>query len=472
MALFQFSTSISTTVSELADKLTSWQDSGASISEIAISNINDISFLINDKYCNVKYNMSSSQNANYYWFLCDSVGYETLIVLCDSPIVNENGYKGSLGNALYNAIYFLHNGRLVRNPQIDEPICSQFNIPNGWSSLDTNSTILTKCTYNDGINLTTGTNQVADKLYISTNLSSVGYKTKIVTGATEFICIGGFFYLEYNNLISSLSKYRPILKDAISETFPWCRHSLKRIYDTQNKYYWTTFENFEIGKNDKEIVIKNGHLGSQTHINGSIIFDFADIHNKTFYFVMSLKDWTSTSGNKFTNLIGTCDSNYNPETNDGSSFRRSVSLSPYPQGYITTNGYSYWESNYTSGNKLNSSDSEVKYYETESILYNLLYNKKIIIAMKVSDRVDQYNYDYNVTFYINNSNNYFYGREQNFAGHGTKKRIYIGTVNDNYLPNIYINYLCCCNAYHTNEQIDKNIQKLAKIFEVDLEEPS
>ena len=181
MALFQFSTSISTTVSELADKLTSWQDSGASISEIAISNINDISFLINDKYCNVKYNMSSSQNANYYWFLCDSVGYETLIVLCDSPIVNENGYKGSLGNALYNAIYFLHNGRLVRNPQIDEPICSQFNIPNGWSSLDTDSTILTKCTYNDGINLTTGTNQVADKLYISTNLSSVGYKTKIVT---------------------------------------------------------------------------------------------------------------------------------------------------------------------------------------------------------------------------------------------------------------------------------------------------
>ena len=92
--------------------------------------------------------------------------------------------------------------------------------------------------------------------------------------------------------------------------------------------------------------------------------------------------------------------------------------------------------------------------------------------MNISDRVDRYNYDYNVTFYINNSNNYFYGREQNFAGYGTKKRIYIGTVNGSYLPNIYISYLCCCDAYHTNEQIDKNIQKLAKIFEVDLEEPS
>lgn len=470
MALFQFSTSISTTVSELADKLTSWQDSGASISEIAISNINDISFLINDKYCNVKYSMSSSQNANYYWFLCDSVGYETLIVLCDSPIVNENGYKGSFGNALYNAIYFLHNGRLVRNPQIDEPICSQFNIPNGWSSLDTDSTILTKCTYNDGINLTTGTNQIADKLYISTNLSSVGYKTKIVTGAKEFICIGGFFYLEYNNSISNLSKYRPLLKDAISETFPWCRYSLKRIYDTQNKYYWTTFKDFEIGRNGKEIVIKNGYYhGEQRNANSSIIFNSTDIHNKTFYFVMSLKDWYSAIGSKFTNLIGTCDSDDNPETSNESNFRRSISLSPYPQGYITTTGYSYYEN----GNSVASSSDSIKASETESILYNLSYNKKIIIAMKISDRIDRYNYDYNATFYINNSNNYFYGREQNFAGRGTKKRIYIGTINNSdYLPNIYIDYLCCCDAYHTNEQIDKNIQKLAKIFEVDLEEPS
>ena len=56
---------------------------------------------------------------------------------------------------------------------------------------------------------------------------------------------------------------------------------------------------------------------------------------------------------------------------------------------------------------------------------------------------------------------------------GGDKKVYIGTLNNNnYLPNIYIDYLCCCDAYHTNAQIDKNIQKLAKIFEVDLEEPS
>ena len=92
MALFQFSTSINTTISELAEKLISWQEDGASISDITISNVNDITLLINDKNCNITYNMSLSSNANYYWFLCDSLGYETLIILCDSPNVNENGY--------------------------------------------------------------------------------------------------------------------------------------------------------------------------------------------------------------------------------------------------------------------------------------------------------------------------------------------------------------------------------------------
>lgn len=467
MALFQFSTSISTTVSELADKLTSWQDSGASISEIAISNINDISFLINDKYCNVKYNMSSSQNANYYWFLCDSVGYETLIVLCDSPIVNENGYKGSLGNALYNAIYFLHNGRLIRNPQIDEPICSQFNIPNGWSSLDTDSTILTKCTYNDGINLTTGTNQIADKLYISTNLSSVGYKTKIVTGTKEFICIGGFFYLEYNNSISSLSKYRPLLKDAISETFPWCRYGLQEIYDTQGNCAWTTFSSYQLGKITDKITIKH-------NTNRGIVFNSKNLNNKTFYFVIDMdSDDLSTSYSKTANLIGVCysRSDDSPLLSYPSYFRRSVSLSPYPNSYITTTGYLYSSSSVS----INTSESSLKYISYQkSINYNMPRNKKIIIAIKASyyDKDDLASPPGTVNFYINNYKNVFYAEGTLGPSVSNPKRIYIGSMSDNPFPDIHIYYLCCCDGYHTNEQIDKNIQKLAKIFEVDLEEPS
>lgn len=247
MALFQFSTSISTTVSELAKKLTSWQDNGASISDIAISNINDISFLINDKYCNVKYNISSSQNANYFWFLCDSVGYETLIVLCDSPIVNENGYKGSLGNALYNAIYFLHNGRLVRNSQIDEPICNQFNIPNGpvvESSDD--KIIFTRCTFNNGV----GSSEITDKLYVSTNLVSAGFLIKIAGSEQNFINIGGIFYLPYNNVVLGLSKYkkRSILKNAEIELWAGCYEDNEKIYDRkeENTFYKNTCNNIKM----------------------------------------------------------------------------------------------------------------------------------------------------------------------------------------------------------------------------------
>lgn len=251
MALFQFSTSISTTVSELAEKLTSWQDNGASISDIAISNINDISFLINDKYCNVKYNISSSQNANYFWFLCDSVGYETLIVLCDSPIVNENGYKGSLGNALYNAIYFLHNGRLIRNPQIDEPICSQFNIPNGPVVESSDDRIIfTRCTFNNGVNIEVGSNEITDKLYVSTNLVSAGFLTEIVGSGQNFINIGGIFYLPYNNVVLGLSKYkkRSILKNAEIELWAGCYEDNEKIYDRKEKntFYKNIYNNIKM----------------------------------------------------------------------------------------------------------------------------------------------------------------------------------------------------------------------------------
>ena len=240
MALFQFSTSISTTVSELADKLTSWQDSGASISEIAISNINDISFLINDKYCNVKYNMSSSQNANYYWFLSDSVGYETLIILCDSPNVNENGYHTTLGSALFNAIYFLYNGKLVRNPQVDEPICSQFNIPNGLiiDSDNNKNVLLTKCTFvNKALTTNVGETELSDTLYLSTNLSSAGFLAKVISLEKEFVNIGRFFYLPNNNIVRGLSHYkkRTILKNAEIELWTECYNDNEKIYDRKEE---------------------------------------------------------------------------------------------------------------------------------------------------------------------------------------------------------------------------------------------
>ena len=253
MALFQFSTSINTTVSELAEKLTSWQEDGASISEIAISSVNDITLLINDKNCNITYNMSLSSNANYYWFLCDSLGYETLIILCDSPNVNENGYHTTLGSALFNAIYFLHNGKLVRNPQVDEPICSQFNIPNGLiiDSDNNKNVLLTKCTFvNKALTTNVGETELSDTLYLSTNLSSAGFLAKVISLEKEFVNIGRFFYLPNNNIVRGLSHYkkRTILKNAEIELWTECYEDNEKIYDRkeENIFYKNTYNNIKM----------------------------------------------------------------------------------------------------------------------------------------------------------------------------------------------------------------------------------
>ena len=425
MALFQFSTSISTTVSELADKLTSWQDSGASISEIAISNINDITLLINDKYCNITYNMSLSSNANYYWFLCDSLGYETLIILCDSPIVNENGYKGSFGNALYNAIYFLHDGRLVRNPQIDEPICSQFNIPNGWSSLDTDSTILTKCTYNDGINLTTGTNQVADKLYISTNLSSVGYKTKIVTGTTEFICIGGFFYLEYNNLTFSLSKYkkRIVLSDAEIEFTAQGDFTTSELYSTNGEYYFSTSAiSILPNANDKLGVFSSAYNGDYGNCLNDLKYRVGNFQNTTVYIVFSLK----SLGNG-----------------------RDLDLIRLPNNYSFAIRNTYF--------------GICGYYK----IFNFEINKRYIAVLRIpSGKSAKYSGFLNKNKIItvssfNNGDSSYYWRIGGYDNSISYKS-----------PGINIDYIGFCPEGHTDDKVYSNMNYLAKFFEVDLEEPS
>ena len=288
MALFQFSTSINTTVSELAEKLISWQEDGASISDITISSVNDITLLINDKYCNIAYNMSLSSNANYYWFLCDSLGYETLIILCDSPNVNENGYHTTLGSALFNAIYFLYNGKLVRNPQVDEPICSQFNIPNGLiiDSDNNKNVLLTKCTFvNKALTTNVGETELSDTLYLSTNLSSAGFLAKVISLEKEFVNIGRFFYLPNNNIVLGLSKYkkRSILKNAEIELWAGCYEDNEKIYDRkeENIFYKNIYNNI------KMVPDGNMEMG-YIHLNAGdrlLLTSKEPFYNKTIYLV-------------------------------------------------------------------------------------------------------------------------------------------------------------------------------------------
>lgn len=286
MALYQFSTSLETTASELSAKLNKWYEDGASLTDITIVDTNNITMLINDKYCNVQYSKSLSSKANYYWFLCDSYGYETLIILCDSPTVSENGYRSTLGSALYNAIYFLHNDRLIRNQYVDESLCSQFNIPNGQvvSNVD-DRMIFTKCTFNDSINLDTGSSEVTDRLYVSTNLVSAGFLTEISGSGEKFVNIGGIFYMPLNNLVLGLSHYknRSILKNAGVELWSGCLDDNEKIYDRTEKvtFYKNKYNNIKLEpEGNREmgyIDLKNG--------NRLLLTSDKPFFNKTIYLV-------------------------------------------------------------------------------------------------------------------------------------------------------------------------------------------
>lgn len=285
MALYQFSTSLETTVSELSAKLNKWYEDGASLTDITIVDTNNITMLINDKYCNVQYSKSLSSKANYYWFLCDSYGYETLIILCDSPTVSENGYRSTLGSALYNAIYFLHNDRLVRNQYVDESLCSQFNIPNGQivSNVD-DRMIFTKCTFNDSINLDTGSSEVTDKLYVSTNLVSAGFLTEISGSGEKFVNIGGIFYMPLNNLVLGLSHYknRTILKNASVELWSGCLDDNEKIYDrTEQKIFYKTTSNIKMyPEGNREMGYLDLPIGQGIRLTSEKPF-----YNKTIYLV-------------------------------------------------------------------------------------------------------------------------------------------------------------------------------------------
>lgn len=523
MALFQFSTSISTTVSELAEKLTSWQDNGASISDIAISNINDISFLINDKYCNVKYNISSSQNANYFWFLCDSVGYETLIVLCDSPIVNENGYKGSLGNALYNAIYFLHNGRLVRNPQIDEPICSQFNIPNGpvvESSDD--RVIFTRCTFNNGVNIEIGSSEITDRLYISTNLVSAGFLTEIAGSGQKFINIGGIFYLPYNNVILSLSKYkkRNVLKNAEIELWAGCYEDNEKIYDKKNNvFYKNTYNNIKI--------VPDGNMEM-----GYIDLDAGDrllltskepFYNKTIYLVAydtgieSFDPQGRGTEVGYMKKIITSGITFRDVATDKISFYPEMfslnKMSEWSSSSSFKNEWGYALMNYKSQNWNNISPKPVYFnysllskqdnyfflhypeaYEAVWVFKDIKVKKNIYVLKSPVVKNGEYSAFIN-NLKIEKSASYFiesykpdsYNKADYFLIIGGRQGADSSFVNPiafpteekafshNYIRNtseLKIDYFGIIEESQSDEEIQKNIQKLAKIFEVDLEEPS
>ena len=519
MALFQFSTSLDTTVSDLAEKLTSWQEDGASISNIAVSSVNDIALLINDKYCNITYNMSLSSNANYYWFLCDSLGYETLIILCDSPTVNENGYRTTFGTALYNAIYFLNNGKLIRNPQIDEPICSQFNIPNG--SVIENSddrVIFTKCTFNNGVNIETGSNEITDRLYISTNLVSTGFLTEIAGSGQKFINIGGIFYLPYNNVVLSLSKYkkRSILKNAEIELWAGCYEDNEKIYDRkgENTFYKNIYNNIKmVPDGNMEMGYIDLDAGDRLLLTSKKPF-----YNKTIYLVAydvgveSLRISQNyyergymhkiiTSGITFKETTGSYKDKiiYYPEM---------FSLNKLYESYKDDNGlwiskeWGYALMNYNNNTTLGSTDYHrgANVFNTALLSYSNLvysiinptYQNAIWISKNIKPKKNIYVFKTPIvengkySAFINNlkmekSASYFIDSYSSFSKGDYfliigNQRSHFPTEettlshNDNLnTPELKIDYFGIVEESQSDEEIQQNIQYLAKKFKVDLD---
>ena len=532
MALFQFSTSINTTISELAEKLTSWQEDGASISDIAISNVNDITLLINDKYCNITYNMSLSSNANYYWFLCDSLGYETLIILCDSPNVNENGYHTTLGSALFNAIYFLYNGKLVRNPQVDEPICSQFNIPNGLiiDSDNNKNVLLTKCTFvNKALTTNVGETELSDTLYLSTNLSSAGFLAKVISLEKEFVNIGRFFYLPNNNIVRGLSHYkkRTILKNAEIELWTECYNDNEKIYDRkeENIFYKNIHNNIKMVPDGN---IEMGYIqlpsGDSLYLKSDTPFFF----NKTIYIVAynensfihyNVGSLRSAHSN---NIIACGEEIYFKNNKFPLYFPRCFSLNTVDKPIFGTSQYSGYEKNgyllLSWKNKTFAGDADTQlasrlnqyildYYNNENgeYYYDFGNNAAMSMTWKIMKMVPKkYIYviktplreEYPYTAYINknkiiSSESFFLNEDEvNSFTHSSNyllKSYYLiiggnqyhtlGTSNpgsnDNKgkqikTPELKIDYFGIVEESQSDEEIQKNIQYLAKKFNVDL----
>ena len=520
MALFQFSTSINTTISELAEKLISWQEDGASISDITISSVNDITLLINDKYCNITYNMSLSSNANYYWFLCDSLGYETLIILCDSPNVNENGYHTTLGSALFNAVYFLYNGKLVRNPQVDEPICSQFNIPNGLiiDSDNNKNVLLTKCTFvNKALITNVGETELSDTLYLSTNLSSAGFLAKVISLEKEFVNIGRFFYLPNNNIVRGLSHYkkRTILKNAEIELWTECYEDNKKIYDRkeENTFYKNIYNNikivpdgnmemgyidldagdrllltskepfynktiylvaYDVGVESLKSENYSNHYGFMHKIITSGITFKGDSDSKIIYYPEMFSLNKLYENYQYDNNIWTSREwgyalmNYNNNTYlYGSEYHRGANTFNYRLLTINNEVYSIYQPDYQDAIWISKNIKPKKniYVLKTPIIKNGKYSafiNNLKMEKPVSYSMDSYGSFFKGDYFliIGNRKDYFPTEEPSYFNHNNAFNT----------PELKIDYFGIVEESQSDEEIQKNIQYLAKKFKVNLDD--
>ena len=275
MGLYKFSVAATASSSDIKSKITDIVGQGANIHLHTIVDIGNLNLSINDKNVTINYDLiGTKQNSLFNWYICDTVGYETIIILYDSGTESESTF----GLANYNRVYFNVKNKIVSNPKISETLAAQFNVLRGrFDSYESDGgdddvIMLTKCVYNNGSNIETGEAVVADNLYVSTNLRSTSFKTIVKDkNDKQFINVGGFFYLSYNEEIiyPSWSKKQWILP-ANSVDYEWHPATTfvlnnKKWYDTENNKNFQCYYSASINDNKKEF----SKIVNTTNIAGS-----------------------------------------------------------------------------------------------------------------------------------------------------------------------------------------------------------
>lgn len=199
MALFYFTIGVSDNTFSLKEKLEKIRYEGANISYTIISSSHVI-LKINEIELNVQYELSKSSIARYFWYLCDAYNQESLIILCDSPNVNENGKTGTFGLSTYNRAYFRYKEKMIEVPLKEDTFSDRFNLIKGnFNTFDDetigNNLVTSKCTFNSGSNIDNGEIISIDNLYVSAGLQDIDFRTIIKDSkGNTFINIGGIFY--------------------------------------------------------------------------------------------------------------------------------------------------------------------------------------------------------------------------------------------------------------------------------------
>ena len=242
MGLYKFSIAAAASPSDIEAKITSVRGQGANIYLHSIVDIGNLNLSINNKNVTINYDLiGTKQNSLFNWYICDTVGYETIIILYNSGTESDSTF----GLANYNRIYFNVKNQLVSNPKISVTLAAQFNVLRGrFDSYESDGgdddvIMLTKCVYNDGSNIETGEAVVADNLYVSTNLRSTSFKTIVKDeNNKQFINVGGIFYLPYSEEIihPSWSEKQWILPPGTVD-YEW--HPASTIVP-QQKYWYNT----------------------------------------------------------------------------------------------------------------------------------------------------------------------------------------------------------------------------------------